>query len=180
MIDRTLFRPREIVQFCTDALMSARDMNSFPIDDVAIGNAEMAYSEARTKDLAAEYRFQYPGLLSLFELFRGRARVFSRDDLELLCLSISTGEYRLDEAARWVRDQEPEFLIDVLWRVGFLRAWSMGGAKLQAGRKGLYLGAHQVATLNLINSERFQIHPMFRAYLGLEEPFGGEQDVDES
>src|ERR1043165_3076912 len=83
MVDRTLFRPREIVQFCTDSLMAARDSGAFPIDDASIGNAEMAYSEARTKDIAAEYRFQYPGLLSLFEVFRGRARVFARDELEL-------------------------------------------------------------------------------------------------
>jgi hypothetical protein len=136
----------------------------------------MAYSEARTKDIAAEYRFQYPGLLSLFEAFRGRARVFSREELELLCLSISTGEIRVDESAGWARDQEPEFLIDVLWRVGFVRAWS-AAVKAAKGRDGSYVGSHQVATLNLSNIARFHIHPMFRAFLGLEEPFA-PQDED--
>jgi hypothetical protein len=177
MVDRTLYRPREIVQFCTDALTHARDAGLLPIDYNVISVAEMAYSEARTKDIAAEYRFQYPGLLSLFEVFRGRTYLFNRDDLELFCLSITTGEFRLDESARWVLDQDPDFLIEVLWRIGFLRAWAVGGIKALRRSGSSYLGPHQVATLNLTNIPRFHVHPMFRAYLGLKEA-RGEQSAD--
>jgi Fe-S cluster assembly ATPase SufC len=169
LIGRTLYRPREILEVCTEALTNAQDANRFPIDEVAIGNAEMVYSEARTKDIAAEYRFQYPGLLSLFELFRGRSHAFSRDELELLSLSISTGEFRLDAGVQWVREQEPEFIIDVLWRIGFLRGWSVGGVAAPQRRVGSFLGPHQVPTLNLSSIQRFHVHPMFRAYLGLED-----------
>lgn len=179
MVDRTLYRPREIVQFCTDALGHAQDAGLVPIDYSVISVAEMAYSEARTKDIAAEYRFQYPGLLSLFEIFRGRTYLFSREDLEFLCLSITTGEYRLDESARWVVDQDPEFLIDVLWRIGFLRAWAVGGVKALRRRGSSYLGPHQVATLNLNNIPRFHVHPMFRAYLGLKEARGEHASEEE-
>jgi len=32
-----------------------------------------------------------------------------------------------------------------------------------------YLGPHQVGNLNLATLSRFQVHPMFRAYLGMKE-----------
>jgi hypothetical protein len=169
LIERTLYRPREILEVCTEALLNAQDADRFPIDEAAISNAEMVYSEARTKDIAAEYRYQYPGLLSLFELFRGRAHALNREELELFCLRISTGEFRLDNDADWIRNQEPEVIIDVLWRIGFLRALSVGGMAAPQQRISSFLGPHQVPTLNLSSIRRFHIHPMFRAYLGLQE-----------
>lgn len=169
MIDRTLYRPREIIQFCTDALEETRKTDKWPINYSVISTSELAYSEARSKDIAAEYRFQFPGLLSVFEVFRGRTYAFDREELELLCLGITTKEFRLDDSADWVVDQEPEFLIEVLWRIGFLRAQAVGGVKALRRSGSSYLGPHQVATLNLRNISRFHVHPMFRSYLGMKE-----------
>ena len=65
MIDRTLYRPREIIQFASDAISVAVNRGqSAPIGYSSISEAELSYSEQRLKDIAAEYRFQYPGLLS--------------------------------------------------------------------------------------------------------------------
>jgi hypothetical protein len=159
-----------MIQFCSDALQSAKDINSFPIDYDLISRAELGYSEDRSKDIAAEYRFQYPGLLSVFEVFRGLTYTFDREDLELLCLAIITGEYRIDAVAeRWVSRQDYEFLIEILWRVGFLRAQAVGGVKALRRSGSKYLGPHQVSNLNLRNISRFHVHPMFRAYLGMKE-----------
>jgi hypothetical protein len=170
IVDRTLYRPREIIQLCSDALKAAQDINSFPIDYDLISRAELAYSEDRAKDIAAEYRFQYPGLLSIFEVFRGLTYTFDREDLELLCLAITTGEYRIDGVAEpWVSRQDYEFLIEILWRVGFLRAQAVGGVKALRRSGSTYLGPHQVNNLNLRNISRFHVHPMFRAYLGMKE-----------
>ncbi len=169
MIDRTLYRPREIIQFCSDALEQSHRSNSTPIDYSVISNAELAYSEERSKDIAAEYRFQYPGLLSIFEVFRGRAYTFDRGDLEYLSLGITLEEYRTDDSAKWVIEQDPEFLIDVLWRIGFLRAQAVGGIKALRRSGSSYLGPHQVSNLNLRNVTRFHVHPMFRSYLGMKE-----------
>ena len=73
MIDRTLYRPREIIQFCTLALESARDsQTTVPLRHPAVREAEYPYSRERARDIAAEYRFQYPGLLSILEAFRGK------------------------------------------------------------------------------------------------------------
>jgi hypothetical protein len=175
VIDRTLYRPRELIQFCTDALEESKSLHVTPIDYPVISKAELVYSDARSKDISAEYRFQYPGLQSVFECFRGKSYSMERDDLETICLMICTGELRTDKLAAWVTEQDPDLLIEVLWRVGFLRALAVGGLKARRRSGSSYAGPHQVSTLNLRAASRFQVHPMFRAYLGMKE----EKSVDE-
>jgi hypothetical protein len=170
MIDRTLYRPREIIQFCTDSVEEARSQKTVPIDYGVISRAELLYSDARQKDIAGEYRFQYPGLQSIFELFRGRTYLMERNELSELCLTVSIGETKVDKEARWALDQDPDYLIEVLWRVGFLRAYAVGGLKAMRRSGSSYVGPHQVSTLNLQGITRFQVHPMFRASLGMKEP----------
>lgn len=122
------------------------------------------------KDIAAEYRFQYPGLLSVFETFRGGPYNFVRDALEYHCLSITTGDMRVDKTAfDWASVLEHEDLIEVLWKIGFLRAQAVGGVRARQRSGSRYLGSHQIASLNLQTITRFHIHPMFRASLGLKE-----------
>lgn len=170
LVDRTLYRPRELIQFCTDAVEEARSSNSVPIDYSIVSHVELAYSSAREKDISSEYRFQFPGLESIFEVFRGRVYTMERNELEDICLQMCTGELKTDIAAKWVLDQEPDYLIDVLWRVGFLRAYAVGGLKALRRSGSSYVGPHQVSTLNLRTITRFQIHPMFRAALGMKSP----------
>lgn len=170
IVDRTLYRPREIIQFCTTALEEARDEKTAPIDYSVISTAEVRYSDSRVNDIAAEYRFQYPGLLAIFNVFRGRPYTLEREELEALCLALCTGEISVGDEAKWVLDQEPELLIDVLWRIGFFRAYAVGGVKARRRSGSSYLGPHQVSFLNLRSINRFQVHPMFRAALGLKEP----------
>jgi hypothetical protein len=163
MIDRTLYRPREIIEFCTETLEAARGRTAtLPLTKDAIRRAERGYSAQRTKDIAAEYRFQYPGLLSIFDVFRGRGHAFDRDDLELLCLELATGDLPTRETSAWVPMCDPDDLIEVLWQIGFLTAQPRGD-------NGSFYGRHQVQHLNLAAVQHFRIHPMFRNYLGIEE-----------
>lgn len=170
LVDRTLYRPRELIQFCSDAVADARPQNAVPIDYGIVSRVELDYSSARQKDISSEYRFQFPGLESIFEVFRGRVYLFERTELEFLCLQICTAELRTDASAKWVQNQDPDYLIDVLWRVGFLRARAVGGLKALRRSGSSYVGPHQVATLNLRTVSFFQVHPMFRAALGMKEP----------
>jgi len=170
VVDRTLYRPREIILFCSIALEESRKTQLWPIDYRVISKSELAYSEDRTRDIVAEYRFQYSGLMSVFDVFRGRSYGMTRRELEDICLAITTGDYKTARTASWVEGQDPEYLIDVLWRIGFLRAQAVGG--LRGVRRGgsAYIGPHQVFHLNLQNIPRFQVHPMFRAFLGMKVP----------
>ena len=169
IVDRTLYRPREIIQFCTEIKDAHDKDSSLPVDYNTISVAEYKYSEYRTKDIAAEYRFQFPGLLSVFEGFRGKSFNFTRDELEYLCLEFSCGDIPTDGDVDWLEGQDPVYLISVLWQVGFLRAQAVGGLKARRRSGSSYLGSHQISHLNLQNLTRFHVHPMFRVYLGLKE-----------
>lgn len=175
IVDRSLYRPREVVQFCSQVVDLAREQHAeFPIDYATISSAEVSYSRGRAQDIAAEYRFQYPGLLQVFEVFRGRTYNLERHDLETLCLEMALGEIPTGDATPWIEGIDPEQLIEVLWRVGFLRAQAVGGVKARRRSGSTYLGSHQIDALNLGTLTRFHVHPMFRAALGMKEAKAAE------
>lgn len=174
IVDRTLYRPREIIQLCNDIAERTRKQLSgtapVPFNYTQIAEAEYSYSESRLKDICAEYRFQYPGLQAIMETFRGMSYNLSRDFLEEHILRIIVGDVPISDAARnWCETLEPDTLIDTLWSIGFLRAQAVGGIKARRRSGSTYLGSHQISSLNLRNIPRFHVHPMFRAYLGLKE-----------
>lgn len=177
LIDRTLHRPREIIQFCNDVVTQAVDEDrAAPLDYETIVKAERNYSESRGMDIAAEYRFQYPDLITVFEEFRGKAYSLERSELQELCVEIITRERpggRLD----WLSEYDDDGLIQVLWRVGFLKAHSVGGIKGQARSGSSYLGAYQVRSLDLLNVSRFQVHPMYRSWLSMREAKGSSRSA---
>ncbi len=173
MVGRTLHRPREIIQFCTETLEHSRERGvGLPLPYAAIGWTERAYSAERAKDIAAEYRFQYAGLLGVFDAFRGRSEVLTRDDLELLCIELATGEIPTSGTSSWLPDREPGELIEILWHIGFITAQPAGGTRARTGGQAPFLGVHQIQHLNLAAVQRFGVHPMFRAYLGITKDTG--------
>lgn len=173
IVDRTLYRPREVIQFCTQSVERAVSTKSnAPIDYQTIAAAEYDYSLARAQDIAAEYRFQYPDLLVVFEGFRGNVFTLDRSDLELICTEIILQDRKAGSELEWLDGFEAETLIEVLWGIGFLKAQAVGGVKGQARSGSQYLGAYQVASLNLPTISRFQVHPMFRSWLAMKEPKG--------
>jgi hypothetical protein len=170
LVDRTLFRPREIIQLCSQVIESARETNqTLPLDYSTISVSEPVYSEDRAKDIAAEFRLQYPGLLQVFEGFRGAQHALDRDAVEVICMSLILQNRAEGDPLNWLNDLEPSTLIDILWRIGFLRAQAVGGIKGHVRSGSTYVGAYQVASLNLSTINRFQIHPMFRTWLGTRE-----------
>jgi hypothetical protein len=168
MIERTLHRPREIIQFCAETVDQARERTvNLPLPYASIGWTERMYSAERAKDIAAEYRFQYPGLLGVFDAFRGRSVSLGRDDIEMLCLELATGEIPTAGTSAWLADRDPDAVIEILWHAGFLTAQPNGDVKPSPGGAPAFLGVHQVQHLTLAAVQRFQVHPMFRAYLGI-------------
>jgi hypothetical protein len=172
MIERTLYRPREIIQFSTQVIECAQYGRAGPPWPYStITEAESLYSADRVRDIAAEYRFQWPGLLSVIETFRGQPRVIDRDDLELLALGLITRDIPSAGTSAWLDGCSPEGLIEILWQVGLLLAEAdpgSGAVLRDPGRPAgvPFLDPHQARRLNLAAARRFQVHPMFRAYLG--------------
>ena len=170
IVDRTLYRPRELIQFCTDIKDSLQVTDKVPINYDVIGRTEYKYSESRTKDIAAEYKFQYPNLLAIFESFRGKQFTLERSELEGHCLDLICGSIKIESAAfSWIEQCEPDNVIAILWEVGFIKGQAVGGLKARQRSGSSYLGSYHIANLNLLNITKFQIHQMFRTYLSLKE-----------
>ncbi|UCF84403.1 MAG: ATP-binding protein [Desulfobacteraceae bacterium] len=167
MVDRTQLRPREFLQLVRECLKRVgKKYKTVNYDDIS--HAVVGYSEFKAKDLASEYRFQFPGLLNLFNTFRGRKYNLDKDDLDLHLLEICDGDTPVAEA-EWINNLEYFEIKRILWEIGFLKAWVIGG--LKAGRKAgsSYVGHYELSSLNLDTISRFQIHPAFWPYLGLKE-----------
>jgi hypothetical protein len=163
MADRSMHRPREIIQYCSHALDRARmhgSGKSIPISREDIQAVEATYSGERSRDIAAEYRFQYPGLLSVFQTFGDRPARWAREELELFLLDVATGTVRTTPEARsWIQSQEPEGILEVLWGVGFLAPADSSppaNPAIPASRSRPAL--HSTTT--------FTVHPMFRRCIG--------------
>lgn len=165
IIKRTLNRPRELLQFCIDARDRAIENRSDKIDINAIVTSGVKYSGKRTKDIATEYKFQYPNLLNIFELFRGRKCCFSRNELEELFTKVLVGEIKIKGCDSWLNNQSEEYLINVLWQIGFLKIYTSCyiNGKAQEG----YFGINETSQSNIGGIKEFMVHPMFRMYLGI-------------
>lgn len=167
LIDRTQLRPREFLQLVRECLNKIeRTYRLVTYEDISY--AIIDYSENKIKDLASEYRFQFPELLDLFNTFRGKRYNIEKDDLDYHLLAICDGEYSLPNV-RWVLDKDYFELKKILWEIGFIKAWVIGG--LKAGRKSgsSYLGHYELSSINIDAITRFQIHPSFWSYLSLKE-----------
>jgi len=173
IVDRTLYRPREMIQFCNDIAENAITpliSGDTPFGYSVIAESEYRYSSSRLQDICSEYRFQFPGMQSVLDNFRGMTYNFSREDLENHLLRIICSELPVHPTARqWCEQLETEQMIDALWSIGFLRAQAAGGIRARRRSGSTYLGSYQITTLNLKSIQRFQVHPMFRSYLGMKE-----------
>jgi DNA-binding response OmpR family regulator len=169
LIDRTLYRPRQLIQFCSDILTISRTKGVWPIDFKTILQAELAYSENQIDDISWENRLEYPGLKSIFLLFRGRRCFLKRNELTEICKCICCGQYRVDQSSEWVMSLNPDSLIEVLWKVGFLKASTTIRLNNSLEARSGYFGPHEISSINLHNIDIFQIHHMFYALLGTSE-----------
>lgn len=166
VVQRTLFRPREIIQFCIEARQRALELRANKIDTNSIVTSEIKYSEKRTKDIATEYKTQYPSLLDIFEAFRGSYYLLTKDALEEICAKILLEEIKIRDAS-WLQNQSVEFLITVLWQVGFLKIYT--NCYLHGKPQEGFFGCHEIGQSNISNISKFIIHPMFRMHLGISE-----------
>lgn len=166
IIDRTQLRPRELLQFCKLCIENHHTHEL--LNYSTISKAEIDYSEQKIKDLASEYRFQYPNLLDIFETFRGKKYTLDSDDLDFLLLSITEGEISVGKAT-WVFDSDYLEVKKILWQIGFLKAWIKGGVKSVRRSGSSYLGYYEISKINFDIITKFQVHSAFRTYLGLKE-----------
>ncbi len=109
----------------------------------------------------------YPANTSFRYMLDRTLHILSRASIELLSLELATGEIPTSGTKSWLHDHYPDDVIEILWHVGFLTAQANGSRKPQREEGNAFWGFHQVQHLNLAAVQRFAVHPMFRAYLGI-------------
>lgn len=166
IVSRTLHRPRELIFFVNECLKTHNLQDKIGLP--TIQQVERYYSMNRIEDIASEYRFQYPGLREVFETFRLSPAVWERTKLEEHWLEIIAGNKCCPEANSWLNETAvPHKLIEILWKVGFLRAFLKTDAHPDSGSGVDFVGYFQEPTLNIAMLRLFDIHPMFRPHLGI-------------
>ena len=157
LVERTLSRPRELIQisrFYTEGLEGNTS------DDKVLKSCESTYSSWKLDDLATEYSNQYPGLADIFSFWKTK---FFRHKYHLSYDDITEKIFQIfDEATinqTWFNELAVQANFDgflsVLFEIGFIGDFVLGG---EGGSKTFYSYADR-------HEPRFnevQIHPCFR------------------
>ncbi len=155
MINRTLYRPRDIIQFCNASVSCAQNNNHSIIEANDILTAEKQYSFWKLKDALSEFAVQYPFLESAFILFRGFKNQFTYKELENHFNSAGMGKASFSK----LNDIGMNTLIQILFETGFL------GVEVDNKVKYCYNNPFWV----LSEKDIFLIHPSYHSALGLQE-----------
>jgi hypothetical protein len=154
IVDRTIRRPRELIQFCGSALALAQDRGHKRITESDILSAEGQYSAWKLNDLASEFAVQYPFLDAIFGLFQGFKRTFTREEFGS----------RYKESCDALVAKHPELqslstnaMLQILFGIGFV------GANIQD--KSVYV--YDEPNL-ILSQEKIVVHPAFHLALSLQ------------
>jgi len=157
LVEKTLNRPRELIQL---SRYYTEGLDQEEPSDKKLKQAEPEYSSWKLDDLCAEYSNQYPNLSSITthwktKFFRRKYHL-KRDELDEMVLEI-LAEVSID--VPWfnkiVKDTDIEALLKVLFEIGFIGDFVLGGA----GGSATYY-SYQWFHEPLF--DEIQIHPCFR------------------
>lgn len=157
LIDRTLSRPRELIQL---ARYYSESVDNYTPSDVKLKESETAYSSWKLDDLCSEYSNQYPGLVNIFSYWKTNFFRYKyhlpKAEIEEMLFKLAT-EVNLDE--EWfnhiVDNVDILCFLKILYQIGFIGDFVLGG---EGGSKTFY-------SYDERHEPRFdeiQIHPCFR------------------
>lgn len=161
MVDRTLNRPRELLQL---SRIYTENVDSEQPSDSALKASEVGYSTWKLADLCSEFSNQYPGLQDFFSTWRSnfpRALYhMKRADISELILSLlATSPINENWFNAIVEKTDIDAMMSVLYEIGLLGDYVSGGAGGGARAHYSFQEVHQP------RFEEVQIHPCFRRAL---------------
>ena len=123
LLERTLWRPRELLQFARIYTENLPDNN--PNAEV-LKERESKYSNWKLDDLCTEYKYQYPSLKEIFKYWRTYYRrckyQLERDEVDSIILDILDN---LDLEQSWFKEIKNNIdtynFLDILYEIGFIR-----------------------------------------------------------
>ncbi len=156
IIERSLMRPREVLQFCRLAAEKADQREHEKILPEDLYDAEKEFSRWKIDDLCNEFLFAYPGLKEeILQRFYGVPVRLSPEKLRHL-LEDALTDPRKRERPAWIETvSHTDMLAQVLYDIGFLRG---------SGQNKIWQSS-QHPDFDLTRAEAFNVHPAFRSYL---------------
>ena len=157
LIERTLSRPRELIQL---ARYYSESVEGDSPNDTKLKESENNYSSWKLDDLCSEYSNQYPGIREILaywktKYFRHKYHL-KRSEIEDMLLNIMA-EVPLNNP--WfneiVADTDFDKFIRVLYEIGFLGDFVLGG---EGGSRTFYSFSERHEP----RFEEVQVHPCFR------------------
>jgi hypothetical protein len=141
IINHTMYRPREVIQFCNECLdeyvkrynkpfqwlytdMEIEDYGK-KIDFEIVKNVEYKFSNYRLEDFCKEYDFELPKIRFVLLRFEGCMEFFSKEEffikLEHIMLEF-TDKFGIDN---WIGETElkAEKLMEILFKIGFIKIY---------------------------------------------------------
>ncbi len=155
IIERSLLRPREVLQFCRLAAEKADQRAHLKVTWEDVVDAEHEYSSWKIVDLGSEFLSYYPGLKDgvLQRFFGGPKRLAPVKLQELLEEALTDPRGGRNE---WLNNlRHVDDLIQILYNIGCLKARGQGKT-WQSARD---------PDFSIILAEEFAVHPAFHRYL---------------
>jgi hypothetical protein len=190
IVDRTLFRPRDVIAFVNSCLAVAE--GHYQITAAMIHKAEADYSRGRRDAMESEWRSAFPTLKALLTYVGSKGKVSlsfeelcTKEKLDELAYSISS-EKRIDydpiyQSARGVFDGKApsDFMKDViaiLYRVGAI------GVKLEQSERFLWshIDMTLIAAETIGSHARVKIHPILHGAFRLHTNRGAAENESSS
>ena len=179
IIDRTLMRPRDIIQFFNYCIDHATDQAL--ITSKILKSAEGEYSRARMRSLSDEWFSDYPNLYYFTVILKHRKKSFKANEitvkeLEDLCLNfVIENEGRLNgplaDSAKQVSDciVAPEdfrkSVLHIFYRVGLVRLKT----ESHESAWGIDRKRSIIPKTDITENTKIYIHPMFWRVLGIKD-----------
>lgn len=157
VVERTLSRPRELIQL---ARFYTEDISGDIPDDKILKSCEITYSSWKLDDLCTEYSNQYPGLSSIFSLWKTKFFRYkyhlARDSIDEMIFTIFD-ESTVNEEWFNKLSSKADFrgFLNILYEIGFIGDFVLGG---EGGSRTFY----SFSDRHEPKFDEVQVHPCFR------------------
>ena len=156
MIERTLFRPRDLIQFCNEALYSAKNKKSERILEEHILIAEAKYSRWKIEDLVREYKSNYSFLNQILNYGKElgfNKTIITRKEFSENYETLNEG---LEGKQSFFKKINYESLLDILYDINLIGVLR---------KDNISFKYNDIQSVNELDNE-FHLHPAFWRYYG--------------
>lgn len=157
-------RPRDVLTYVKFAVEAAASRNHNVIQVEDLLSARKRFSDSRLKDLADEYDENYPRIHVILDKFYGFGWRLTRRGLEAILQNLISDSDVSRHCASWFfKNSTPESFVNILFQIGFL-----GIVDEKGNTHFRSIGADTTRTPAISSATDFEIHPMYRDALDLQ------------